>query len=103
VRQRTQSSLRAGHESARQRLLLLLLLLLLPVTAPVDATLPRAQGVTSAQLSTLHLAARPGLRAPTLRQFLAALRACGCRRPLVVEVKALQTDGGREQLLRLLR
>jgi hypothetical protein len=59
--------------------------------------------VTSTQLASLHLAGRAGLHAPTLRQFLAAFRACKCRRPLVVEVKALQTDAAREALLQLLR
>jgi hypothetical protein len=59
--------------------------------------------VTLAQLQSLHLGARRGLRAPTLAGFMAALRAAGCRRPLVVEIKRLQTDAARERLLLLLR
>lgn len=61
------------------------------------------QDVTSAQLATLHLAGRRGLHAPTLKQFLTAFRESQCRRPLVVEVKGLQSDAGRQHLLQLLR
>jgi hypothetical protein len=32
-----------------------------------------------------------------------AFRAAGCRRPLIVEVKKVFTDGGRMLLLQLLR
>jgi hypothetical protein len=61
------------------------------------------QDVTSAQLRTLHIAGREGLHAPTLREFMAAFRAAGCRRPLIVEVKKVVTDGARMLLLQLLR
>lgn len=61
------------------------------------------QDVTAAQLRTLHIAGRQGLHAPTLREFMAAFRAAGCRRPLIVEVKKVVTDGGRMLLLQLLK
>lgn len=61
------------------------------------------QDVTVSQLQSLHLAGRPGLRAPTLQAFMAAFRAARSRWPLVIEIKRLQTDAGRERLLSLLR
>lgn len=61
------------------------------------------QDVTLAQLHSLHLGGREGLRAPTLQAFLSAFRAADCRRPLVIEIKRLQTDAARERLLALLR
>lgn len=69
------------------------------VCAHVYAT----QRITFAQLHSLHLGGREGLHAPALRSFMAAFRAAECRRPLVVEVKGLQTDAAREELLHLLR
>ena len=61
------------------------------------------QDVSCAQLQSLHLGARQGLRAPTLQAFLAAFRAAEARRPLVVEVKRLQSDAARHRLIQLLR
>lgn len=61
------------------------------------------QDVTLAQLQSLQLGGRPGLRAPTLHGFMAAFRAAGCRRPLVLEIKRLLTDAAREKLLALLK
>jgi hypothetical protein len=61
------------------------------------------QDVSCAQLQSLHLGARQGLRAPTLQAFLAAFRAAEARRPLVVEVKRLQSDAARDRLIQLLR
>ncbi|KAF6264845.1 hypothetical protein COO60DRAFT_1179695 [Scenedesmus sp. NREL 46B-D3] len=63
----------------------------------------QVQDVTSVQLRALHVAGREGLHAPTLREFMAAVRAAGCRRPLIVEVKKIVTDAGRMLLLQLLR
>lgn len=63
----------------------------------------QVKDVTAAQLRTLHIAGRQGLHAPTLREFMAAFRAAGCRRPLIVEVKKVVTDGGRMLLLQLLK
>eukprot|EP00882_Tetradesmus_deserticola_P012427 GHRQ01013170.1.p1 GENE.GHRQ01013170.1~~GHRQ01013170.1.p1 ORF type:complete len:344 (+),score=111.83 GHRQ01013170.1:127-1158(+) len=63
----------------------------------------QVQDVTSSQLCALHVAGREGLHAPTLREFIAAFRAASCRRPLVVEVKKVFSDGGRTMLLQLLR
>eukprot|EP00775_Hariotina_reticulata_P012603 gene12603-12734_t len=48
--------------------------------------------LTTSELRSLHVAGRPGLHAPTLADFLAALRAAGCRRPTVIEVKQIATD-----------
>lgn len=61
------------------------------------------QNVTLAQLHSLHLGGREGLRAPTLRAFMSAFKAAKARRPLVVEVKRLMTDPAREHLIQLLR
>jgi hypothetical protein len=71
--------------------------------APLSLLLYYSQDVTSAQLRTLHIAGREGLHAPTLCEFMAAFRAAGCTRPLIVEVKKVLTDRGRMLLLQLLR
>lgn len=55
------------------------------------------------QLRTLHIAGREGLHAPTLAEFIDAFQECKCRRPLIIEVKQLHTDQGRQRLLQLLR
>eukprot|EP00887_Chlorella_sp_A99_P005004 scaffold4.g5004.t1 len=52
-----------------------------------------------AQLRRLDLGGRRGLRVPTLREFLEACVGTGVRRPLAIEVKAVQTDAARRQLL----
>jgi hypothetical protein len=54
---------------------------------------------------TTHLGAyrRHPLQVPTLEAFLQACRSSGLRRPLLVEVKKLSSDQGRERFLRLLR
>jgi hypothetical protein len=61
------------------------------------------QGMTLAEVKGLDLGGRAGLRVPTLQEFMEACLRCGIQRPLVVEVKVLLTDGGRAQLLHLLR
>lgn len=66
-------------------------------------TAANPKDLTIAQLRTLHVGGRQGLHAPTLEEFIRAFQACGCRRPLIVEVKALQSDIGRLRLLELLR
>lgn len=61
------------------------------------------QDLTAAQLRSLHIAGRPGLHAPTLSEFLSAFRSAGCRRPMVIEIKRIASDKGRQRLLDLLR
>eukprot|EP00878_Enallax_costatus_P036022 GHUV01040296.1.p2 GENE.GHUV01040296.1~~GHUV01040296.1.p2 ORF type:complete len:214 (+),score=42.02 GHUV01040296.1:1024-1665(+) len=66
-------------------------------------TAAHVRDLTLAQLRSLHIAGRPGLHAPTLAEFIAAVQECGCRRPLIIEVKKLETDAGREKLVQLLK
>lgn len=67
---------------------------------PTHATV---QDLTLAQLQSLHLGGRPGVHVPTLAGFMAACVGQGLRRPLVVEVKALRSEEGREKLLEAAR
>lgn len=57
--------------------------------------------VTFEELTELHLAGRAGIHIPLLSTFLKECLSLGVRRTLAVEVKALQTDKGRQELLDL--
>lgn len=57
------------------------------------------QDLTLAQLQTLHLGGRSGLRVPTLQQILDACIAGRARRTLAIEVKLLRTDAARQRFI----
>lgn len=74
-----------------------------PQRAPAHHRAWPLQDLTLAQLQSLHLGGQEGCRAPSLQQFMEACAALAVAAPLVVEVKALHSDVGRGELLRLLR
>ena len=61
------------------------------------------QDLSLQQLQSLHLAGRPGLHVPTLAAMFSACRSSGLRRPVLVEVKKLASDGGRQRFVQLVR
>lgn len=71
----------------------------LETTSGPPFQLTTVQDLTLAQLQSLHLGGREGLRVPTLRRFLEACAEAGVRRPLAIEVKVLRTDAARRLLL----
>jgi hypothetical protein len=67
----------------------------------LEAEKTSIKDVTFEELSVLHLAGRPGIHVPLLAEFLKACLSLEVKRSLAVEVKALQTDKGRQELLEL--
>jgi hypothetical protein len=61
------------------------------------------QDLSLQQLQSLHLVGRPGLHVPTLAAMFSACRSSGLRRPVLVEVKKLASDEGRQRFLQLVR
>jgi len=59
--------------------------------------------LTLAELRSLHLGGREGERVPTLREFLAACREGQCRRSVLIEVKALRSEGAKRELVEAIR
>lgn len=63
----------------------------------------RIHQMTAAQLQGFHLGGINGSHIPTLQDYLRVCTEEGLRRSIAVEVKTLQTDVGRQQLLDLMR
>ncbi|KAL4428354.1 hypothetical protein ABPG75_002443 [Micractinium tetrahymenae] len=57
------------------------------------------QDLTLAQLQSLQLGGRAGLKAPSLQQFLDACEAAGAKRTLAIEVKQMLTDAARRRFI----
>lgn len=57
------------------------------------------QDLTLAQLQSLHLGGRAGLKVPSLQQFLDACEAAGAKRSLAIEVKKMLTDAARQRFI----
>jgi len=68
----------------------------------LEADKTSIKDVTFEELSVLHLAGRPGIHIPLLAEFLKACLSLEVKRSLAVEVKALQTDKGRQELLEIM-
>ncbi|KAK9805574.1 hypothetical protein WJX72_006054 [[Myrmecia] bisecta] len=62
-----------------------------------------AKDVTAAQLQTIHVGGRKGVRVPTLSQYLRCCQQLGLRRSIAVEIKSIWSDSGRAKFVELLR